>query len=520
MTLVNELSMYIRFARRLRGYLRQPPWTGETAGAAITAGLHNRGEHLLQVVREQAYNNPTSPYGRLLSWAGCELGDLTKSIHEEGVEGALGQLESAGVYVTLDEFKGFTPIKRGSLEFSVQNSDFDNCRGAPDFFVQTSGSTKSAVHVPEYLTDLAEQSPFWAVLRNGLGLESHRMAIWYPLGGVSIKTLLSYRKTGPMEKWFSLTNPALKGLPLRYRWSSEMLSAWCRLMGSPVPAAEPGGLAHLDQVLDWCLSGGPTCLSALTSSIVRLCRRALERGTPLPNACLILAGEPLNTEGKRIIDQTGAAKAALYATAETGHLGISCAAPGADIGDYHFRTDRFAIGEQRPADPTEMPAILLTTLAPRAGKILLNAQIGDTATIRPHRCGCYLDRIGLTQHISHISSLAKIVAEGMTLLKSKVAPVLENVLPNQLGGRASDYQLVQTRDPDGMERLELWVAPEIQVKDETALVRTFLTELLRLEAGMHVVVDVWTQANTLRVVRQTPMFVGGKFPSIRIDPRS
>ena len=48
------------------------------------------------------------------------------------------------------------------------------------------------------------------------------MAIWYPLGGVFIKTLLSYRKTGDVEKWFSLTNPALKGLPLRYRWSSEI----------------------------------------------------------------------------------------------------------------------------------------------------------------------------------------------------------------------------------------------------------------------------------------------------------
>lgn len=519
MTIVNELFMYARLARGLRSYLRQPPWTSQSAGAAIMAGLHNREERFLTVVREQAYDNPSSPYRRLLSWAGCEMGDLIKSVQQDGLEPALEELEKAGVYVTLDEFKGFVPIKRGSLEFSVRNSDFDNCRGTPDFFVQTSGSTKLAVHVPEYLPDLVEQSPFWAVLRKGLDLERHRMAIWYPLGGVSIKTLLSYRKTGELEKWFSLTNPALKGLPLRYRWSSEMLSAWCRLMGSRVPSAEPGGLAHLDKVLNWCLSGGPTCLSALTSSIVRLCHRALERGVTLADSCLLLAGEPLNSEGRLIIEQTGATKAALYATAETGHLGVSCAAPDADIGDYHFRADRYVLSEQRPDDPTELPAILLTTLAPLAGKFMLNAQIGDTATIRTDQCGCYLDQIGLTQHISQISSLAKVVAEGMTLLKSKVAPVLENLLPIRLGGLASDYQLVQTGDPDGIERLELWVSPEIQAGDEAAIVNTFLTELLRLEAGMHVVVDVWRQANTVRVVRKTPIPVGGKFPSIRIDAR-
>ena len=73
------------------------------------------------------------------------------------------------------------------------------------------------------------------------------------------------------------------------------------------------------------------------------------------------------------------------------------------------------------------------------------------------------------------------------------------------------------RDPDGIERLELWVTPEIDIGDDVCAIEAFLNALIQLEAGMQVVVDVWSQARTVRVVRAPPRPVNGKFPSIRID---
>lgn len=518
MTFVDQLGMYVRLARHLRGYLQQPPWTTKTASETIAAALRDREQRFLRIVREQAYNNPCSPYYHLLSQAGCELEDLRRSVRENGLEQTLEQLRGAGVFVTFDELKGLVPIRRGSMALDVHDCDFDNCHGSPDFFVQTTGSTRTPAHVPAYLVDLAEDSAYWPILREGLSLENHRMATWYPLGGVSIRALLSYRRTGTIDKWFSLTDPALEELPLRYRWSSRLMTAACRILGSSLPMAEPAGLEHLDRIIDWCRSGGPACVRALTSSVVRLCRRALKRGVDLSETCLVLSGEPLSTEGRLVIEHSGATKAALYATAETGPLGFSCAAPGAEFGDYHVRTDRFAV-IQDAADQTcgDTRALLLTTLAPHAGKFFLNAQIGDAGTIHGKPCGCYLEHVGWSQHVTALICLSKIVTEGMSVPKSKLTPVLQEVLPARLGGRAEDYQLVQKRDPDGIERLELWVTPELRIRNGTNISNVFMDALTRIEPSMQVVVDVWRQAQSVRVVRAAPRPVNGKFPTIRIE---
>ena len=43
-----------------------------------------------------------------------------------GVDGALEQLRDAGVYLTLEEFKGMQPISRPGLNFEPDETDFDN----------------------------------------------------------------------------------------------------------------------------------------------------------------------------------------------------------------------------------------------------------------------------------------------------------------------------------------------------------------------------------------------------------
>jgi len=62
---------------------------------------------------------PESPYARLLHHAGVAPSDLRALVQREGVEGALTQLAASGVHLSLDEFKGRTAIRRGSLEVAV-----------------------------------------------------------------------------------------------------------------------------------------------------------------------------------------------------------------------------------------------------------------------------------------------------------------------------------------------------------------------------------------------------------------
>lgn len=48
----------------------------------------------------------------LLTWAGVEWGDVEAMVTKDGVESTLDSLCRAGVYVTIEEFKGKRPIRR------------------------------------------------------------------------------------------------------------------------------------------------------------------------------------------------------------------------------------------------------------------------------------------------------------------------------------------------------------------------------------------------------------------------
>ena len=76
-----------------------------------------RDESFLDLLERAVYGGRDNPYRALLAAADIELGDVRRLIDEHGLEGALRELHDAGVYVTLDEFKGRTPIERGGVVF-------------------------------------------------------------------------------------------------------------------------------------------------------------------------------------------------------------------------------------------------------------------------------------------------------------------------------------------------------------------------------------------------------------------
>ncbi len=101
MSLIRSVKSNYRYAAGLRRFLRRPVDIKE-ARARIERRLARRGEAFLELLELAVYSNPKKH-------AGFSLTDVRQLVDEVGLEGALGRLYDAGVYVTQDEMKGRRP---------------------------------------------------------------------------------------------------------------------------------------------------------------------------------------------------------------------------------------------------------------------------------------------------------------------------------------------------------------------------------------------------------------------------
>ena len=88
--------------------------------------LEHREEQFLDVVRMGIYENPCSPYRKMLAFAGCEYGDIESSTDRHGIERTLQNRREAGVCLTNGQFKGRQDIVRGEERYRFRDSDFNN----------------------------------------------------------------------------------------------------------------------------------------------------------------------------------------------------------------------------------------------------------------------------------------------------------------------------------------------------------------------------------------------------------
>ena len=63
-------------------------------------------------VLQCAYSDARNPYRQLLYDAGFELEDVKPVVLRERLEETLRKLFSAGVYITIEEYKGKKPVQR------------------------------------------------------------------------------------------------------------------------------------------------------------------------------------------------------------------------------------------------------------------------------------------------------------------------------------------------------------------------------------------------------------------------
>ena len=516
--MTSAVPLFVRYARDLPGFLRDR-LDPARCRALVVEGLATRAESLRSLVAGGVFAVPGSPWFALMRHAGVTLGDVEHLIRTEGPEGALATLHDAGVYATLEEFKGTRPIRRGSLELAVGAEAFDNPLRTAHFAGSTGGSSGMRRRLLVDLAMLTTDAACYHGFQEAWGIAPRPMAVWRPVppDNSGIKKLLVRAKLGqPVARWFTQNRVRWRRGDARYAAFTRFTLAAARMLGHAFPRPEHVPLDRADVVARWLAeqvrAGAPAHLDTLTSSAVRACVVARDLGAHLHGTFFRVGGEPLTDAKARLIEAAGATASTHYAMSETGPIAMGCAHPQA-FDDTHVLESKVLLTTHRRAvaafaEPVD--AIHLTTISRSSPKVMLNVETGDCGTLVRRECGCTLGAWGLGQHLHTIRSWEKLTSEGITFLGSSLVELLDEVLPRSFGGAPLDYQLLEEEE-GGLTRVSIVVAPRVGPIDEARVVDVALGHLAGRDSGHRLMTSVWRDGTTLRVVRREPVrTVAGK----------
>jgi hypothetical protein len=508
---LEDIRMGTRILRTLPGLLRRPI-RPHAARATVAARLADRSDRFLRLVKRCVYEHPMSPYRALLALAGCEYGDLAGLVAREGVEEALGVLLRHGVYLTVEEFKGRRPVERGRARLDVDPAGLRNPDSMAHIVTQSSGSRGPGSPVPIDVRcwwDRAADTVLFLEARGGTGW---RHAVWGVPGGAALADLLraSFSGNAPV-RWFSQVDPTAPDLQPRYRWSARLVRWASAVAGVPLPGPEHVAVENSLPIARWMAevrrAGEVPHLVTFPSSAVRICIAALDAGVDVAGAQFSVAGEPITRSRLDAARRAGAELVPYYAASPCGHIAYACLAP-AGPDDLHLLHDLHALVQ--PASSAvdgRLPAgnLFITELLPTTPMVLLNVSLGDHAALTIRRCGCPLERLGWTTHLSAIQSHEKLTAGGMTFLNTDVVRILEEVLPALFGGGPTDYQLSETEGSDGAPRLALLVHPRVGEVETGAVTEAFLAALDGHGGVERVMALAWRGSGLIHVERRPPL---------------
>ncbi len=516
-----ELRSAGEFLRGLGPFLARPAASGDPR-ARLERRLAERESAFADLLRLAVHERPGSPYRRLLAWAGVTPGDIESLLATEGLETTLEKLHDAGVRLSLEEFKGRSPIARPGLDLDTHAGDFDNPLTRRHYAAQTGGSTGAARAVLVDLDLLEHESAYHALFLAAAGATGRPVGIWHlaPPGAVGLKCALIQARLGqPAERWFAQNR--LQDSELRHALFTRAALLASRLAGAPLPTPEFAPARAAARIARWLAQQRdqetPALLSTTVSGGVRVCAAALDEGLDIRDTLFVLVGEPYTAARAEVVARTSSRAFCHYAMTEAGLIGLACCAAGQPDA-VHLLDDKVATIE-RPRRfgslGVELPALVHTTLHPASPKLMINVESGDTGVREPSDCGCGALPAGFRTRLHTIRSYEKLTSEGMHLLGVDLLGLVEDHLPATFGGRPTDYQLLE-RERDGLPVVSLLVRPEVGELDERRVVESVLAFLRARGAGQRLMADVWKEGQTLRVLRDAPhATAGGKIPALR-----
>ncbi|HXJ84786.1 MAG TPA: hypothetical protein VMS64_39610 [Candidatus Methylomirabilis sp.] len=515
--MLSRITMAVRFGRDFGTFL-QRPLSPDECRQQLVRQLEGREAAFLDIVQRGIFDNARSPYRALMRHAGIAYGDVAEWARASGLDATLARLHDAGVSITLDEFKGRQPIRRGGLVLPVRARDFDNPLLMAHYETRTGGSRSVRGVGKRLIIDLnllAHESAYDYVFLSAVDALTRPMGLWRPVppAGAGMKILLRHARIGMRaERWFSQAVLSRAPRNLRYYAFTRYVVAWSALCRRRLPSPEYVPLEQAVVVARWlaekAAAGTPAYLEANAGAAVRVCVAAQEHGLDITDTLFRIGGEPFTEARARIIAGAGARAFCHYNMGEAGRLGIACSMPKA-LDDVHVAMDKIALlqRDRRPvASGDSVGALYCSTLHPAAPKIMLNVEVGDHGVLSERSCGCPLGELGFTQHLQGIRSYEKLTSEGMQFTGSEVLRLVEEVLPGRFGGGPTDYQFVEEEE-GGLSRISLVVSPRVGTVDESQVVDTVLQALgspPRATGGHWLMAEYWRGANALRVVRREP----------------
>ncbi|MCW5979846.1 MAG: hypothetical protein KIT09_17325 [Bryobacteraceae bacterium] len=498
-----------RFFARLPVYLHRRLDLPE-ARALLARRLEQREARFLDRLRTDVYSRPSGVYARLLRHAGCEYGDIERLVKTGGVEGALERLFAAGVYLSVDEYKGRKPVVRGTLHIEAGPERLRSPRAAYHLPGASGGSRSGGTPVLMDLRFVRDCAGNCALCLDAWGGANWRKGDYETPGAGARFRLVKFAAFGRLpEAWFSQVHPADPALAPIARWNTRAMRLASTLAGRPLPAPVHAPLYDPAPVAEWLSSvlraGDTPHLFTFPGSAVRVCLAAEQKGIEIAGARFMLAGEPITEARVATVRRSGCVAIPRYGTVETGAIAYGCP-NGEHSDDVHVLRDMHALIQAGDDNPAGLPptGILLTLLHPRSPFLMINVSMGDQAQVGERDCGCPLYNAGWTTRLYEIRSFEKLTGGGVTFLGTDVIRILEELLPAKFGGAATDYQLVEEEAPDGRPLLLLVAHPALGPIEESRLTETFYAALGELSDYSAAMTRRWRDANTLQVARRPP----------------
>ena len=516
------MRKYYRFVDGLRKFAKTsiaPEEAIELARTLLKKRVAEREENFLRLMERGIFDYPQSPYLPLLALKKIGIDDFRSWVAKDGLEGCLHRLKNEGVYFTVDEFKGKTPVQRNGLTLYCNEAMFDNPYLSFAYEVR-SGATRSAgTRIRIDFDYLHQRSLYDAFLLDLHGCLTAPIANWFPVfpGAPGINSSLRFSHIGnPVQKWFSQVAEDQVHVNWEKRIGTRTIFFVHRVAGHPLAEPEYAGLGDAERVARWAahaLEENPRCVVyTFAASAVRVCNAAAELGLNLKGAKFLVTGEPLTHQKKREIEAVGAAAVPVYGISEAGVIAAGCDQPHANSDHCHLYKDTTAVITHRQEVPNfdvSLDAYLFTSLLYESPKLLLNVGMGDYGSLEKDQCHCAFGKLGFDTTLGNISSYEKLTGEGVTFIDTDLVRIIEKELPEMFGGRSTDYQLVEQEDADGFTRLHLLVSPRVGNIDETAIVDKFMLLLRRgedsPESWAQSGVEMWRQSGILKVKRDDPV---------------
>jgi hypothetical protein len=200
---VSKAAAGVRFLVGASSYLRQPISMEEARGS-LEGRVRHRGQRLLDRLQQDVFARPGSVYRRLFKHAGCEYRDAAAAIRQDGVEAALRSLFKSGIYLTVDEFKGRRPIRRGTLELEAGPDSWRSPRAVAHLSAASGGSRSAGTPVLFDLRFVRDCAANCAVFLDVLGGGEWRKGDWETPGAAARFRLLRplHAKVSRLGTWF------------------------------------------------------------------------------------------------------------------------------------------------------------------------------------------------------------------------------------------------------------------------------------------------------------------------------